>query len=74
MKKILWVLILIVILLGVLIIVDRSKPKSVNEGPIKIGVIAPMTGKGAIWGETVSNGIQLALEEINADGGVLGHD
>lgn len=40
--------------------------------PIMIGAISPNTGDLAAYGEAVSNGIDLAVEEINAAGGVLG--
>lgn len=39
---------------------------------VKIGVIAPLSGSLATYGESTTNGIKLAIEEINAAGGVLG--
>ena len=39
---------------------------------VKIGVMYPLTGKGASWGENAQIGIQLAAEEINAAGGIGG--
>lgn len=39
---------------------------------VKIGVMYPLTGKGATWGEHAQIGIRLAVEEINAAGGVGG--
>ena len=39
---------------------------------IKIGQIGPQTGEVAVYGITALQGIELAIEEINADGGVLG--
>jgi branched-chain amino acid transport system substrate-binding protein len=42
------------------------------NGPIKIGHYASMTGKEATFGSQVDAGIRLAVEEINASGGVLG--
>lgn len=39
---------------------------------IKIGEIEPLTGKEAAFGQSSHKGILLALEEINARGGVLG--
>ena len=39
---------------------------------IPVGVISPNTGNLATYGESVLNGINLAVEEINAAGGVLG--
>ena len=40
--------------------------------PIKVGEFACLTGKDATFGQSQHKGIQLALEEINAAGGVLG--
>src|SRR5262245_14951932 len=39
---------------------------------IKIGEYASLTGKEAGFGQTSHHGVVLALEEINAGGGVLG--
>ena len=38
-----------------------------------IGGIGPTTGDNAIYGTAVENGIQLAVDEINADGGINGY-
>ncbi len=43
-----------------------------STGAVKVGAISPNTGDLAAYGEAVSNGIKLAVEEINANGGVLG--
>ena len=40
--------------------------------PIKIGEYASLTGKEAGFGQTSHHGVLLAIEEINAAGGVLG--
>jgi len=39
---------------------------------IKIGLLAPLTGPAAADGLSVQNSVRLALEKVNADGGVLG--
>jgi branched-chain amino acid transport system substrate-binding protein len=39
---------------------------------IKIGVIQPLTGAFAAAGTDVTNGAKIAVDEINAKGGVLG--
>ena len=41
-------------------------------GPIKIGVVTPLTGTYAGIGAQVKFGLELALKEINAAGGVMG--
>ena len=40
------------------------------EGAIKIGGIGPVTGAAAVYGTSVMNGAQIAVDEINALGGV----
>ena len=43
-----------------------------SAGPIKLADVAELSGGGATVGTNWKNGIDLALEEINAKGGVLG--
>ena len=44
-----------------------------TKEPIKIGISSPFTGAIAYGGEDVNMGATLAVEEINAEGGILGH-
>lgn len=44
----------------------------VGDNTIVIGGIGPLTGSAAIYGNAVKNGMQLAVDEINAAGGVNG--
>lgn len=39
----------------------------------KIGTMGPITGSGAIYGLAVKNGAQIAVDEINAAGGINGY-
>jgi branched-chain amino acid transport system substrate-binding protein len=39
---------------------------------VRVGVVAPLTGSQAAFGEALKNGYLIALDEINAKGGVLG--
>ncbi len=43
-----------------------------NSNELKIGVMGPMTGGTAPLGISFRNGVQLAADEINASGGLLG--
>ena len=43
-----------------------------ETGPIKIGLSAAFSGPNALAGQSLSRGADLAIEEINASGGVLG--
>ena len=42
------------------------------SGNWKIGSIGPVTGAAAVYGQAVKNGAQLAVDEINAAGGIAG--
>ena len=39
---------------------------------IKVGVLAPLTGAVAQYGNAVNNGVQMYFEELNAKGGING--
>ncbi|NVL89905.1 MAG: penicillin-binding protein activator [Desulfobacterales bacterium] len=61
-----WMLILgLVISLGMLGCAKKDKE-------IKVGVVAPLTGPAAPYGENIRDGAVLAIEEINASGGING--
>lgn len=50
---------------------DEGSKKEASE-VLKLGNSAPLTGPLSIYGTTTNNGIKLAIEEVNANGGVLG--
>ena len=39
---------------------------------IKVGSLAPLTGSVSVYGISTTNGIKMAVDEINANGGVMG--
>lgn len=43
-----------------------------TSGPIKLGVLLDVTGPGATLGVQEKNGVQIAVDEINAAGGIKG--
>lgn len=49
-----------------------SEKVVVDENTLLIGGIGPLTGGAATYGTAVKNGMQLAIDEINAAGGVNG--
>jgi branched-chain amino acid transport system substrate-binding protein len=49
-----------------------AAPVAKAGNPLRIGVIGPFTGPSADFGVPMLNGIQLAVDEINAVGGYLG--
>ncbi len=57
----------LVMVLGMLTFVSCGKDKT-----IKIGLTGPLTGGASIYGIAVKNAAQLAVDEINANGGLNG--
>lgn len=49
-----------------------SSTSGSSDNTLVIGGIGPLTGGAAIYGQAVKNGAQLAVDEINAAGGVNG--
>lgn len=47
---------------------DSSAPS--GDDTITLGMIGPLTGSVAVYGTHIENGVKLAIEEINAAGGV----
>ncbi|RYM02693.1 hypothetical protein EWH99_11030 [Sporolactobacillus sp. THM7-7] len=43
-----------------------------SSGPIKIGLVTQLSGGGALYGKLMQQGAQLAVDQANEDGGVLG--
>lgn len=42
------------------------------DEPIKIGLVTALSGQSALAGEAITRGMQIAIDEINAKGGLLG--
>ncbi len=45
-----------------------------TDGPIKLGMVGPFSGSEAAFGDYMTYGGELAVQEVNADGGVNGRD
>lgn len=52
---------------------DASEETAASGGVFKIGGIGPTTGGAAVYGMAVQNAAQLAVDEINAAGGINGY-
>lgn len=52
---------------------ESSEAGTSGEAAFKIGAIGPTTGGAALYGQAVMNGAQLAVDEINAAGGINGY-
>ena len=69
-RKILIPLAILVVIIAAIAIYFTQKPKEPET--IKIGAILPLTGSVAMAGELMKRGIELAVEEINKNGGING--
>jgi branched-chain amino acid transport system substrate-binding protein len=50
----------------------QAEAANLSGRNVKIGCMVPLTGKGAEWGQTAKHGMEIAVEEINAKGGIGG--
>ncbi|ASC72137.1 Amino acid/amide ABC transporter substrate-binding protein, HAAT family [Halomicronema hongdechloris C2206] len=50
----------------------EATTESASRETVDLGALLPMTGDLQAFGETSLNGINMAVDDINADGGVLG--
>ena len=70
-KIVIGLIVLLLIVWGISLLVGNKG--AVNEtGPIKIGWIGPLTGDGATLGQNAKDATMMAVEEINAGGGING--
>jgi len=69
-----------VLMLGLIVIIAlafNSIPKNTSNIPkesIRVGALLCLTGTCAEWGQAAVNGMLMAADEINAQGGVLGKE
>jgi len=69
MKKLIWLIIIVVVIVGIVLIVNNNDVEE-ETGPIKIGIIGPLTGDAATLGENAVAAAEMAVDEINASGGI----
>ncbi|MEK7208813.1 MAG: ABC transporter substrate-binding protein [Patescibacteria group bacterium] len=74
MKKLIWVVVVLIIIGGGWWVSRQSNIPASGGEPIRIGFIGPLTGPLADMGEEQKNTIEIAVEEINNNGGVNGRD
>jgi len=58
-------------LIGAAIVFGGTAPALATD-PIKVGLVAALSGASAQSGEAITRGLSLAIDEINAKGGLLG--
>ncbi|MEP9379092.1 ABC transporter substrate-binding protein [Aquabacter sp. CN5-332] len=57
-------------LLGIAIAVLATAPASAQPAELKVGMIAPMSGAMARQGDLMKLGAQMAIDDVNASGGI----
>ena len=63
MKKTIWIIVAVVILVG-LVVWGNSKPNGSTDELLRVGVITPLTGNFAIFGERMRNAMEMAKEDL----------
>jgi branched-chain amino acid transport system substrate-binding protein len=71
MKKYFAGLVVVVAIVVVIFAVNGSKSKD-DSKEIKIGAILPLTGDAGSYGTALKKGMDIALEDVNAHGGING--
>jgi branched-chain amino acid transport system substrate-binding protein len=71
MKKFIWIGIIVVVAIFAVFAVLKLNNPAKREAII-VGVSLPLTGDAAVWGKSQQDGYELAVEQINANGGVNG--
>ena len=61
---------ILIIVLSILVGGCLGPKESLEPGKVKVGVLFPMTGNLASNGKDCTNGVILAVEDVNADGGI----
>lgn len=70
MKKICqWIAITIVLIILLILLNHKS-----NDAPIKIGISTVLSGDFAVAGENMVRSAQIAIDEINSEGGIKGRE
>jgi len=71
MKKKFFIILIIAIVAGAVYFFGNGNEDISKNESIRIGALLCLTGNCAEWGENSLNGLKLATEEINNNGGVL---
>lgn len=64
MKKSTWIVVAIIVIVAIFIIISRRANNSGGAKTIKIGVVAPLTGGGAAFGNSLVKAIELAQQDL----------
>ena len=51
---------------------SKAGSTGADRGPVKLGVLGPLTGPASTYGVAERNGVQMAVDEVNSQGGLFG--
>lgn len=73
MKKKSVIIAIVIVLVGLIawIVAFKTKGKTSEKDTVKIGVILPLTGDGAVYGEDAALGIRFAVKELYGENATL---
>ncbi len=71
-NRTLWITLVVAVVAIVVVLALTGVFKKGGAQEVKIGIVVPLTGPVAVYGEGVRDGALLAIDEINAAGGVNG--
>lgn len=72
-KKCERLMMVVALALSLVVAACAGKPSSTSTStPVVLGMLAPLTGSGARFGQSQRDAVQLAIDEVNAAGGVAG--
>lgn len=60
----------VILMIGIMVLTGCS---SAEKEELRLGLVSPLTGSGAAYGETQQNAVLLAVKEINDEGGIGGN-
>src|ERR1700676_1737130 len=61
-----------ILTLGIALALGLAVPAFAQQDPIKVGTIFPLSGGAGPDGQSVTNAVKLAIEQLNRAGGLLG--
>src|SRR5438876_10831962 len=62
----------VVLLLAVVLLLTATRGWTQAKPPVSVALVAAMSGGSALSGEALKRGLTVAIDEINARGGLLG--
>jgi branched-chain amino acid transport system substrate-binding protein len=71
-KTILWLVVAIIVIVGIWYGLSKKPTAPTTKEPIKIGASFDLSGVVALYGNAYKKGVEMAVEEINNQGGING--